>query len=150
MLARKLLFATTLALVLVASGATASEGLADAPPFGPISSTTFTFVTGTTLEQPKGDCVNGDVLLIRGPGLGNAKSADVTPRTFSYPNNKNRDKYGCEAPDCYQLFFQLTSKDAVGSRTVTMKSADGRTVMTKFDIVANAGRCDYQKGTGMK
>jgi hypothetical protein len=149
MTARKLLFAATVALAVVASVATQSEA-ADPAPFGPIASSSFTFVKGTSLEAPKGQCVNGDVLLIRGPGLGNAKSADVSPRTFAYPNNQNRDKYGCEAPDCYQLFFQLSSKDAVGPRTVTLKSADGRSVTTKFDIVANAGRCDYQKGTGMR
>jgi hypothetical protein len=143
--ARKLLFVTTLALSLVAPAGAEPEALADAPPFGPIASSTFFFVNGTAIEVPKDTCLNGDVLRIRGPGLGSAAKADVSPRTFTYPNTKNRDKYACEAPDCYQLYVQLTSKDAVATRTVTLTSADGRTIVTKFDVTANAGRCDTPK-----
>jgi hypothetical protein len=146
---RERLFALTLALAFVASGGTESEAFAE-PPFGPIVNTSFFFVSGTSIEQPKDTCVNGDVLRILGQGVGNAKSVDISPRTFSYPNTKNRDKYGCEAPDCYQLFVQLSPKEPVGTRTVTLKSADGRTVTTKFDVTPHAGRCDYPKGAPPK
>jgi hypothetical protein len=146
--ARTLLFATTLAFTLVGPGST--DAFADPPPFGPIESSNFFFVAGTSLEQPKDNCVNGDVLRIRGPGVGNAKSVDVAPRTPSYPNTKNRDKYGCEGPDCYQIFVQLSPKDAVATRTVTLTSTDGRTVTTKFEVTPNAGRCDEKKGGAPK
>ncbi len=149
----KVMFAAALTLALVATGGvtTESEALADPPPaFGPIADKSFHFYPGTNLEIAQGTCENGDVLKIRGPGLGNAKSHDVTPRTDSYPNTQNRDKYGCEAPDCFQLWARVNGKDSTGPRTVTLKSADGRTVTTTFTVTPNAGRCDYKKGGGSK
>lgn len=147
MTARTLIFATMFALATVVPGGLESDAYADPPPFGPVSSAGFYFHPGTTIEQPKEGCGNADAILIRGPGLGNAKSFDISPKTSITDRNvANTDKYNCKNADCLQITIKLSPSDAVGTRTVTMTSTDGRTVTTTFEVVANAGRCDYQTG----
>ena len=147
-MARTLVLATFLALVPVQASADPPAPAPAAPsPFGPVASINFYEHPGTTIEQPKDGCGNADILIIRGTGLGNAKSADITPKTSVTDRNTVRtDKYGCNDADCLQITIKLASSDATGTRTVTIKHNDGRTLTTTFDVTANAGRCDYKTG----
>ena len=141
MMARKLLgsmfVATILATVTAASG--------DSPAsFGPVESRTFHFKPGTGIEATNASCAsNSDWLLVRAPGIANAKSVDVTPKVSQVYDNHGFPASNCAGPDCLPVFIKITGKDAPGPRTLTAKHSDGRTVTTTFDVSANAGRCDY-------
>lgn len=141
MTARKLFSA----MFVVAAAVAVAPASAEAP-FGPVSERTFHWKPGTTIERASADCQsNSDWLVIRGAGVANVKSVDITPRTFVW-DKQSFPSSACVAPDCYQLFIKVTDKDAPGTRTVTLTSKDGRKVTTTFDVVENAGRCDYPKG----
>lgn len=137
----------TLLLVVGFGAAVSGAGrtaFADAPlPFGPVESRSFHFVPGTKLERASADCKNNaDILLLRGPNVANAKSVDVSPKTYTW-DRQAFPTTECVAPNCLQMFVRVTNKDAPGPRTVTLKHADGRTITTTFDVTENAGRCDY-------
>lgn len=133
------------AMFVVAAAAAALPASADAP-FGPVSERTFHWKPGASIERAGAECQsNSDWLIIRGPGVANVKSVDVTPRT-QFWDKQTFPSSSCVAPDCYQLFVKVTDKDAPGTRTVTLTSKDGRKVTTTFDVAENAGRCDYPKG----
>jgi hypothetical protein len=137
-------FVMAAALAIVPGG----DALADAPAaFGPVAERTFAWKPGTTIEKPTADCNNNaDWLLIRGPGVANAKSLDVTPRTPAQWERNSPTTGTCMAPDCVQIYVKVTPQLNTGTYTVALKHADGRTLSTSVDVVANAGRCDYPKG----
>lgn len=141
MTARKVFSAMFVAAAAVAALPASAEA-----PFGPVSERTFHWKPGTSIEKAGANCQsNSDWLIIRGPGVANAKSVDVTPRTQVW-DKQTFPSSACVAPDCYQLFIKATKNDAAGTRTVTLTHADGRKLTTTFDIVENAGRCDYPAG----
>jgi hypothetical protein len=145
----------TAALLLsgvLATTAIAGDALAEAPAtFGPIESRTFAWKPGTAIERPA-DTVchnNADYLIVRGPNVANVKSIDVSPKVLTWERQQAIPSINtCAAGDnnCLQIMVKVTRQDAPGARTVTLKHADGRTLTTTFDIVPNAGRCDYGKG----
>ena len=100
------------AVCLFVPAGTELDALADPPPaFGPITSSEFIFVPGKSIEIPKEGCGNGDVLRMRGPNLGNAKSADVKPATSSWELHAKptTQAYTCEAPDYLPIYFKIAS-----------------------------------------
>jgi hypothetical protein len=135
--------------VAVVGAGLGSDAHADPPAaFGPVASRSFAWKPGTAIEQAVDPCSNNaDWLLIRGPGLTNAKSLDITPHTASPWERQSPFSGTCVAPDCVQIYVKVTSKDAVGPYTVTLTHADGRKTTTTFDVTKNAGRCDYPKGS---
>lgn len=146
MMARKLLGSMFIAMIL----ATVTTASGDSPAaFGPVESRTFHFKPGTGIEAASASCAsNIDWLLIRGPGIANAKTIDVSPKVSQVFEKQGFPASNCAGPDCLPVFIKITGKDAPGTRTVTAKHADGRTVTTTFDVSANAGRCDYPKKGG--
>jgi hypothetical protein len=143
MTARQIFAAMTMAAVAVSVAPASAEGPAA---FGPIESRSFHFKPGTTIERASSDCKsNSDWLIVKGAGAANAKSIDVSPRTSVW-DKQSFPSSDCVAPDCYQMLIKVTDKDAPGTRTVTLKHADGRKTTTTFDVIENAGRCDYPKG----
>jgi len=122
----------------------ATDASADAPaPFGPVSNRAFYIKAGTSVERAGPKCnYNVEWLFINGAGLANAKSVDITPRLPSWSRN-GIPSSACSGPDCLQVMIKIGNREPVGPRTVTIKAADGRTVTTTFDVVENAGRCDY-------
>jgi hypothetical protein len=145
MKARQLFATLFLSLVgIVAITPTTTDARADSPaPFGPVASRSFQFKGGTTFEKPGAGCsFNADFLFLRGPGVANAKNIDVSPRMGNW-DKQSLPTTDCVAPDCTGLLLKATDRDAVGTRTVTLKHADGRSITTTFDLIANAGRCDY-------
>jgi hypothetical protein len=134
-------------MIMAAAAVGVAPASADAPAaFGPVASRSFHWKAGTAIERaPEGCQSNSDWLVVRGPGVANAKSVDVSPRTSIW-DKQSFPSSACVAPDCYQVFVKVTSKDAPGPRTLTLKHADGRSVTTTFDVTENAGRCDYPKG----
>ena len=140
-------FAVAVAITTLAAIVPCGEAYADAPPaFGPVAERTFAWKPGTTIERPTGDCRNSDWLLIRGPGVANAKSLDVTPHTPSAWDRNTPTTGTCLAPDCAQIYVKITSRMELGTYTVALKHADGRSLSTTVEVVPNAGRCDYPKG----
>ena len=142
---RKVVISTMLvaaALALVPEGASAQAPAA----FGPVESRTFHFKPGTALERASANCSNNaDWLIVRGPGVANTKRVEVSPRVSVW-DKQTFPSSDCVGPNCFQMLVKVTERDAVGPHTVTLKNADGRTVTTTFDVVENAGRCDYPKG----
>jgi hypothetical protein len=133
------------ALLAITAPGTMSEASA-ADPFGPIESRSFHLKPGTTLEKPGADCAsNSDVLLIHGPNVATAKSIDVSPRTYAFENKSYVPTSGCAAPNCKQVYLSVIPKDAAGTRTLTLKHADGRTLTTTVEVPENAGRCDVPR-----
>lgn len=129
----------------VAVAVTPASGQASSA-FGPVQSDTFYFKSGTSIERPGNNCKsNIDWLLVKGSGVASAKSVDVSPRIGQSWLGSGFPSTSCTGPDCLPVYIKITSKDAVGSRTVTLKSSDGRTVTTTFTVAENAGRCDYPK-----
>lgn len=139
------------AMIMATTAGIAVPAGAEAPAtFGPVAERTFHWKAGTTIERAGASCQsNSDWLIVRGPGLASTKSVDVTPRTHVW-DKQSFPSSACVAPDCYQLFVKVTDKDAPGTRTVTLTSKDGKKVTTTFDVVENAGRCDYPQGQGKK
>jgi hypothetical protein len=137
-------FVMAAALALIPGG----DAIAQTPaPFGPIAERTFAWKPGTTIEKPTAECSNNaDWLLIRGPGVANAKTLDVTPHTGAQWERNAPTTGTCMAPDCVQLYVKITPQNNAGTYTVALKHADGRSITTTVDVVANAGRCDYPKG----
>ena len=135
------------AMMVSAVAVSVAPANAEAPAaFGPVASRAFHWKPGTTIERAGAGCSNNaDWLIVKGPGVANTKSVDVTPRTSAW-DNQSFPSSACVGPDCYQMLVKVTDKDAPGTRTVTLKHADGRTTTTTFDVVENAGRCDYPKG----
>lgn len=136
-----------LGLVFVATVAvTATSASGDTPPkFGPVDSRTFHWKAGTSIEVPTANCTsNIDWLLVRGTGIADAK-IDVSPKVSMAQSQSAFPASNCTGPDCIPIYIKITDRDAPGTRTVTAKSKDGRTITTTFDVVANAGRCDYPK-----
>jgi hypothetical protein len=126
------------------------DAQADAPAaFGPVDTRAFAFKGGTKIEKaPDSGCKNNsDWLVIHGANLANFKSLDVTPKTSGWDHAQKTIPAAntCAVGDanCVQIFVLLTSSDAPGTRTVTLTSSDGRKLTTTFDVVPNAGRCDY-------
>ena len=144
MTARRLLPALVLGALAITLAASAG---ADAPaPFGPVDSRTFYSHAGTTIERPSKDCAwNFDWFFAKGAGVANAKTVDVSPAVAARDRN-SFPSTACTGPDCAPILVKVTSKDALGTRTVTYKSADGRTATTTFDVVEGTGRCDAPKG----
>jgi hypothetical protein len=129
---------------LLTPGSISEASAAD--PFGPIESRSFHLKPGVALEKPGADCSNNtDVLLITGPNVASAKKIDVSPRTYTFENKNYVPTNACVAPNCKQVYVSVDSKDAVGTRTLTLKHADGRTLTTTFEVPENAGRCDVPK-----
>ena len=116
--------------------------------FGPLESRTFHWKPGTVIETvPAASCAsNVDWLLVRAPGIANAKTIDVTPKVSQVDEKHAFPASNCTGPDCLPVFIKITDKDVAGPRTLTAKHADGRTITTTFDVNANTGRCDYPKG----
>lgn len=140
MAARMMLGATVMAAVLGAGMSASAQAPAA---FGPVSDRAFHFKSGTSIERAGKDCQNNsDWLILRGPGLASAKSLDISPRTQNW-DKQSFQLNACSGPDCYQVFVKVNDKDAPGPRTVTLTHADGRKVTTTFDVIENAGRCDY-------
>jgi hypothetical protein len=116
--------------------------------FGPVESRAFHWFSGTSIERAPDDTscnYNSDWLIVHGPDVASAKLVDVSPRTYiwykgSFPLS------GCVAPDCLAIYVKTTSRDEPGTRTLTLKHADGRTATTTFDVIENEGRCDYPRG----
>ena len=142
--AKKLFSASVFAILGIAFALPTMTARADAPaPFGPVQSRAFHFKGGTSLEKPGANCsFNADWLIMKGPGVANAKSIDVAPRMGNW-DRQSLPTTDCVAPDCTMVLVKATGKDDVGARTVTLKHADGRSVTTTFEVPANAGRCDY-------
>lgn len=145
MTARKLFGAMIMTAVpLLAVTPASGQGLSA---FGPVQSDTFYFKSGTSIERPGNNCKsNIDWLLVKGTGLANAKSVDVSPRVGQAWLGGGFPATSCTAPDCLPVYIKISPKDAVGAKTLTIKSSDGRTVTTTFNVVENAGRCDYPQG----
>lgn len=144
--ATSLIFGLTL-LATTAPGTISEASAAD--PFGPIESRTFHLKPGTTLEKPGADCTsNADVLLITGPNVASAKTVDVAPRTYAFENRSYVPTSGCAAPNCKQVYLSVSPKDPAGTRTLTLKHADGRTITTTIEVPESAGRCDVPKTKG--
>lgn len=115
--------------------------------FGPVSERTFHWKPGTVIETVPDNCAsNIDWLLVRAPGIANAKSIEVTPKVSQVFDKQGFPASNCTGPDCLPVFIKVTGKDVAGTRTFTAKHADGRTVTTTFEVKPNAGRCDYPKG----
>lgn len=133
--------------VVVVTLAVCASPASGQTPFGPIESRTFHWKPGASIELPPADgCqMNVDWLLIRAPGIANAKSVDVTPKVGQTFDKQGFPSSNCAGPDCLPLWVKVTARDVAGPRTVTAKHADGRTITTTMDVVANAGRCDYPK-----
>ena len=117
-------------------------GLAPASAQAPgVESRTFHFKAGTAIEKPGADCANNmDWLLVKGPGIADAKNVKVTPHTATW--QQKFPSTICEAPNCFPLFIKIDKNDAVGPRTVSFNMGGGKEVTTTFEVVANAGRCD--------
>ena len=142
MTSRKLLGA----MVVAGAAISAVPASAQSTAFGPVESRTFHWKPGTAIERPPANCQsNIDWLLVRSPGAASSKTVDVTPKVTQLFEKSTFPASSCVAPDCIPLFIKVTERDAVGSRKVTLKHADGRTATTTFDVVENAGRCDYPK-----
>jgi hypothetical protein len=139
---------------LAAVGFTLSDDAqADSPtPFGPVDARAFAFKGGTKIEKaPDTGCKNNsDWLVMHGANLANVKSVDVVPKVWSWDHKQKTipSTNTCAVGDanCAQIFVLLTSQDAPGTRTVTLTATDGRKSTTTFDVVPNAGRCDYAPG----
>jgi hypothetical protein len=142
MTARKLLGLVFVATIAV----TATSASGDTPAkFGPVEGRAFHWKGGTSIEVAPANCQsNIDWLLIRAPGIANAK-IDVSPKVSMANAHSSFPASNCTGPDCVPIYVKITDRDAVGTRTVTAKHQDGRTITTTFDVVANAGRCDYPK-----
>jgi hypothetical protein len=143
MTARKLIGVVFIAGI----GAIATTASGDTPAkFGPLDSRVFHWKGGTSIERPTDNCAsNIDWLLVRAPGIANAKQIDVSPKVSMFQSNSSFPASNCTGTDCVPIYVKITSKDAAGTRTVTAKSGDGRTITTTFDVIENAGRCDYPK-----
>jgi hypothetical protein len=131
-----------LTVLAICSSPVAHEADA-AEPFGPVEARTFIEKPGTAIEVPGADCHwNSDYLFIKGPNVASAKAIDVSPQVWTREGGVPTSD--CVAPNCLQLFVSIDKKPTAGTRTVTLKHADGRKITTTFDVVANKGRCDKQ------
>lgn len=142
MMPRKLLGWMFVATIAV----TATSASGDAPPkFGPVEGRAFHWKGGTSIERATDNCQsNIDWLLVRAPGIADAR-IEVSPKVSQAIAHSSFPASNCAGPDCVPIYIKLTSRDAPGPRTVTAKSKDGRTISTTFDVIENAGRCDYPK-----
>ncbi len=144
MMARKVMAATIVATVSAIAAVVPANAQAPAA-FGPVAERSFHWRPGQSIERAPANCQsNSDWLIVKGPGLASTKSVDVSPRTQAW-DKQTFPLNACEGPDCYQVFVKVTNKDAPGTRTVTLTHADGRKVTTTFEVLENAGRCDYPK-----
>jgi hypothetical protein len=138
-------------VILTAVGFTlGGDAQADSPaPFGPVDSRAFAVKGGSNIEKvPTTGCSNNsDWLVIHGANLSTVKSFDVAPTVWTMKHKTIPSANTCAKGDlnCTQLFVMLTSQDALGTRTVTLTAPDGRKLTTTFDVIPNAGRCDYAK-----
>lgn len=137
-------FALSVLVVSVVGFAPAAPDAMAAEAFGPVEGRSFTFRPGTSIEATKTDCHwNNDYLFIKGPNVATAKQIDVSPQVWSrYMSRGGVPTTECAAPNCVQLYLGIDKRQTPGTRTVTLKHADGRTLTTTFDVVPNAGRCD--------
>lgn len=136
------LFSGSLVTMLAVSASPASGQ----SPASSIESRSFHFHPGTVIERSTDDCMsNIDWLLVRAPGIANAARVDVSPPVSRVWDNGRFPSTACVGPDCLPVFLKVTSRDAAGPRTVTVKYGEGRTATTTFEVVANAGRCDFPK-----
>lgn len=135
-----------LGVFLVGAATIALPASAQAPGFGPVASSHFHWKGGSTIERPTDDCqMNSDWLLIEGTNVGTTKKLEISPRTqnsykHSFPLTQ------CSGAGCFQAFIKISPRDPVGPRTVTLTDGAGKTATTTFEVVENAGRCDYPKG----
>jgi hypothetical protein len=132
---RKLLGSVVVVTLAVCASPASGQGNS----FGPVESRTFHWKPGTVIETVPASCAsNIDWLLVRAPGIANAKSVEVTPKVSQVADKHAFPASNCTGPDCLPVFIKITAKDAPGPRTFTAKHADGRTISTTFDVNPNS------------